>query len=350
MNILKSLIVKELLHIVRDGRTLLIVLVMPIILLLIFGFAISMEVNDVKVVAAVEHHTDETRQILIRLEQNPYFSFVGMMAPQQLEEALLQGKADVALVLRYNSGTLKAQVITDASNTVMAQAAAGYLESVVTSGIASPPLILRTLYNPQLKSSYNFVPGILGMIFILICAIMTSVSIVSEKQSGTLYLLLVSPARPATVIAGKLIPYLLVSCVLLSMMLAISYTLLGIPWSGNIGNIIGISLLYIILALSIGLLISTLVSTQTAALIVSAMVFMIPVIMLSGMIFPIDNMPKVLKWFSCIVPARWYIAAMRKLMIEQLPLTQVALEVGILAAMTGSMLILAVARFTRSTK
>ena len=168
------------------------------------------------------------------------------------------------------------------------------------------------------------------MIFILICAIMTSVSIVREKENGTLNLLLVSPIRPYTIILGKLVPYLILSCIILALMLLISYTLLQIPVSSGIYGVIAISLLYIVLSLSIGLLVSTLVSTQLTALIVSAVLFMLPVIMLSGMIFPIDNMPVVLQWISCAIPARWYVSAMRKLMIQELPVTFVLKEVLIL--------------------
>lgn len=137
-----------------------------------------------------------------------------------------------------------------------------------------------------MRSAYNFVPGIMGMIFILVCAIMTSVSIVSEKESGTMDLLLVSPVRPSTIIFGKLVPYFILSAVLLAVMLAMAYGVLGIPLSATLTSVVAVSLLYIILSLSIGLLVSTLASTQVSALIISAILFMLPVILLSGMIFP----------------------------------------------------------------
>lgn len=350
MSTLVSLVRKESLHIIRDRRTLLIVLVMPVVLLLLFGFAISMEVNEVRVGAVVDTHNDTSRQLLMRLQTNPYFRFIGLMKHDETEDVLRRGDADVVVILHGNEGGMERQVIVDGSNTVIAQGASGYLENVLSGANAQPPLIMRTLYNPQLKSSYNFVPGILGMIFILICCIMTSVSIVGEKQSGTMSLLLVSPIRPGTVIFGKLIPYFLLSCILLTLMLAISYTLLEIPFTGNVMSIVLVSMVYVILALSIGLLVSTIVKTETAALIVSAMLFMVPVVMLSGMIFPIDNMPDVLQGISCVVPARWYISAMRKLMIQELPLNYVLAELGILAGMTVIMLVLAVRRFTQTTR
>lgn len=350
MATLKSLIIKETLHIVRDRRTMLIVLVMPVILLLLFGFAISMEVNSVRVAAVVTRHDDYTRQRLMRLQTNPYFDFRGILPHTEIDNALRRGEADIVVVMRADYGNHENQIIVDASNTAVAQSATAYVENVLAANAGKAPMIVRTFYNPQLKSAYNFVPGILGMIFILICAIMTSVSIVSEKESGTMSLLLVSPIRAGTVILGKLIPYFLLSCILLGLMLLISYTLLEIPFAGNLLPIVCVSWLYIILALAIGLLISTIVSTQMAALVVSAMMFMIPVIMLSGMIFPVDNMPQVLQWLSCAVPARWYIAAMRKLMIQQLPPDYLVTEISVLAGMTVFMLALAVRRFTISTR
>mgnify|MGYP002895585271 FL=1 len=201
------------------------------------------------------------------------------------------------------------------------------------------------MYNPQLKSAYNFVPGIMGMIFILICAIMTSVSIVSEKETGTMDLLLVSPVKPGTIIFGKLVPYFLLSCVLLCVMLILAYTVLGLPVSYTIVSVVVVSMLYVVLSLSIGLLVSTIVSNQVSALIVSAVLFMLPVIMLSGMIFPIDNMPAFFQWVSCVIPARWYTEAMRKLMIQQLDFQYILQEFFILLGMTVLLLVLSIKKF-----
>lgn len=346
MGMLRSLIKKETLHIVRDKRTMLITLLMPLILLLLFGFAISTEVNDVRIVAVVDSHTDRTRQILEKFRVNDYFTFQGLAAACDVESLLRTGKTDVALFLRSDSGRLKYQIVVDASNTTSAQAMTGYIEAVLNSGSAPSPVLTYTLYNPQMKSAYNFVPGIMGMIFILICAIMTSVSIVREKETGTMDLLLVSPIKPRTIILGKLVPYFILSCIILSIMLLIAYTLLELPFSTGIIYVMAVSLIYIILSLSIGLLVSSTVSTQLTALIVSAVAFMLPVIMLSGMIFPVDNMPAVLQWISCIIPARWYIEAMRKLMIQQLDMGFVIQEILILSLMTVVLLTLSVKKFS----
>lgn len=350
MAIMQSLIKKEALHIVRDKRTLLVVLVMPIVLLILFGYAISMEVNNVRVAVVTGKHNDLTRNAIERIRVNQYTTFAGEIPHSEIDRTLRSGKADIVAVMVSGNGRLRVQIVADASNTVTAKTASAYVEGIIAgSGVNYAP-VLRTLYNPQLKSSYNFVPGILGMIFILICAIMTSVSIVSEKETGTMNLLLVSPVRPGVVILGKLVPYFLLCCILLALMLALSYALLDLPYYGNILNITGVTVIYIILALSIGLLVSSIVKTQLAALIVSAMMFMIPVITLSGMIFPIDNMPEVLQWVSCIVPARWYISAMRKLMIQGLPLRLVMTDTAILGGYMLTILALAISKFRSSTR
>ena len=333
MNILGSLIKKEAIHIVRDKRTMFITLCMPLVLLLLFGFAISTEVNDVRVAVVTEQHTDKTRDIIQALDVNSYFTFEGLASDAEVEPLLRQGKIDAALILRTDGAETPYQIVVDASNPTVAQAAVSYISGVVERRTGES-VITRTLYNPQMKSSYNFVPGIMGMIFILICAIMTSVSIVREKETGTMDLLLVSPVRPINIFIGKLVPYFVLSCCILAIMLTMAYTVLGLPTSGTIVSVIGVSLLYIVLSLSIGLLVSTLVDTQVSALIVSAMLFMVPVIMLSGMIFPVDNMPLPLQGISCIIPARWYISAMRKLMIQQIGFSGVIKEVIIMAGMT----------------
>lgn len=333
---------KEALHLLRDFRTLTIVLIMPLVLLLLFGFAISTEVNDIRIVAVVDRHTDETRNLLEDFRANSYFTLLGTVEYRDVEPILRSGEADAAVILRYSGDELRSQIIVDAANTYTAQTVTAYIENILGDRGAALPVLTRTLYNPQLNSAYNFVPGIMGMIFILICAMMTSVSIVREKESGTMDLLLVSPVRPRTIILGKLIPYFVLSCVILALMLLLSYTVLDIPLSESVFNVIWITLLYIILSLGFGLLISALVSNQVTALLVSGVLLMLPVIMLSGMIFPIENMPLPLQWLSCIIPARWYISAMRTLMIQQLPASYILTEIIILATMATAVLTLAI--------
>lgn len=350
MAIFKSLVKKEALHVVRDTRTMVITLVMPLVLLLLFGFAISTEVNDIRLVVVVAQHTDKTRDLIERFRVNSYFNFLGLAPAEEVEGLLRKGETDAALFVKDDGGKMLTQIIADASNTTSAQSATAYIQGVMNGNSQVSPVLTETLYNPQLKSSYNFVPGIMGMIFILICAIMTSVSIVREKETGTMDLLLVSPVKPRTIILGKLVPYFILSCVILTIMLTISYTVLGLPVSASIVNVVIVSLIYVVLSLALGLLVSTVANSQLTALIASAVVLMLPVIMLSGMIFPIDNMPEILQGISCIIPARWYIEAMRKLMIQQLPIAAVVKEIAILSVIALALLVLSVKKFSSGRK
>ena len=344
MSTLTSIIRKEALHIVRDRRTMLITILMPMMLLILFGFAISTEVNNVRVAVATDRFDDTIRDAILRIQANDYTTFAGLTNESEISTLLKQSQVDAVVIFRHKSTGIMSEIIVDASNPTNGQAASGYISNIINPQ-TSDSIITSTLYNPQMKSAYNFVPGIMGMIFILICAIMTSVSIVSEKETGTMDLLLVSPVRPRTIIIGKLVPYFILSLIILFIMLTISYTILGLPLSSTVLSVVGISIIYIILSLGIGLFVSTMVDTQVSALIVSAMLFMIPVIMLSGMIFPIDNMPRILQGISCIIPARWYISAMRKLMIQQLSPSYVIEELLIMGGMCLFILTLAIKKF-----
>ena len=359
MNGFASFVRKETLHIFRDPRTMLIALLMPVVQILLFGFALSTEVNNVDVAVVAPHRSETVRQAVERMAANPNFTFTGYIPSGEIDRMLRSGRADAVAVFaddfdrrmadleagRPDTGAAP-QLVMDASNTNTAQAGAAYLRSVlldnVADGVGVEP---RLLYNPRMKSAYNFVPGIMGLIFILICAIMTSVSIVREKETGTMEVLLVSPVRPIRIVFAKMIPYFVLSCLNLSSILLLARFVLGVPMSGGIVGIVGLSLLYIVLALALGLFISTVARTQVTALLVSAMLMLMPMIMLSGMVFPIGNMPAPLRWLSCIVPARWYIAAIRRLMIEGLPFTAVLREFAILAAMTAGLIAVALRKF-----
>ena len=342
-----SFVKKESLHILRDVRTMMIVLLIPVVLMILFGFAISTEVNNLNVAIVAPNRTEGVRQVVERLANNPYFTVIDYDSSINIDKVLRSGKADAVVVFDEDYEHLIAQraegiatppaiqFIFDASNTNIAQTGAAYLQNVVSAGHSQQELLnLHLLYNPQMKSAYNFVPGIMGLIFILICAMMTSVSIVREKEMGTMEVLLVSPVRPIKIILAKMIPYFVISCINLATILLIAHYLLDVPMSGGLGGIVFISLIYLILALALGLLVSTLASSQVVALLISAMVMLLPMMMLSGMVFPLENLPTVLKPLPYIVPARWYIEAIRKMMIMGLPLSAVVKEVAILIFMT----------------
>ena len=353
-----SFVKKETLHILRDPRTMLIVLGMPVVQLLLFGFAISTEVNNIDVAIVAPHPSETVRQCVARLEANPYFTLRGGISGAEIDRTLRRGDAEAVVVFaadfdrrmerlaRGEDGRAAIQLVMDASNTNTALAGAAYLrQALLPSRPETLSVETRLLYNPQMKSAYNFVPGIMGLIFIVICAIMTSVSIVREKETGTMEVLLVSPVRPIRIILAKMIPYFVLSCLDLVTILLLARYVLGVPMSGSIVGIVSTSLLYLALALALGLFISTTADRQITALIISTMLMLLPLIMLSGMVFPIENMPWILRTLSCIIPARWYIDAIRKLMIEGLPFAAVARDFLILAGMTLALVVVALKKF-----
>ena len=216
------------------------------------------------------------------------------------------------------------------------------INNITNSGLMTN---VRMLYNTQSRSAYNFVPGIMGLILILICALMTSVSIVKEKEIGTMEVLLVSPVKHIHIIFAKMIPYFIISCVVLMIIFSMSFTILEIPMKGTLHWIILVSMVYVFLALSIGLFVSNMVDSQLVATLICAVVFMMPMLLLSGMLFPIESMPKFFQIVSNIVPARWYIAAIRKLMIQGVEFQFVIKEFIILCSMTFVILAASLKKF-----
>lgn len=353
-----SFVKKESLHILRDKRTMLIVILIPVVLMVLFGFAISTEVNDIRIAAVAPDRTDGVKDAVERLARNDYFTFCGYIGNDRIDAVLRTGEAHAVAVFspdydrrmsQIESGVPSppaVQLVLDASNVNMAEAAATYLQSVLAGNSPQSSLFeTRMLFNPQMKSAFNFVPGIMGLIFILVCAMMTSVSIVREKEAGTMEVLLVSPVRPFRIIFAKMIPYFAISCVVLILILFLARYLLGVPMSGGVAGIFLLSLLYLVLSLSLGLLVSTIASTQVAALLISAMVMMMPILMLSGMLFPIENLPGFFRALSYIIPARWYIDAVRKMMIQGVPLSEVWQNCAILFAMTAVLLGVSLKKF-----
>ena len=201
------------------------------------------------------------------------------------------------------------------------------------------------LYNPQMKSAYNFVPGVMGLILMLVCAMMTSVSVVREKEYGTMEVLLVSPVSPLFVVVAKAVPYIVLSLVNLATILLLSVFVLGVPISGSFVALIIVSLLFIVVSLSLGLFISTVTNTQLTALLVSAVVLMIPTLLLSGIIFPVESMPLPLQIISCIIPARWFVEIVRRIMIEGAPVIYLYKEILILFFMAVLLIIVTVKKF-----
>lgn len=353
-----SFVKKESLHILRDKRTMLIVMLIPIMLMSLFGFAISTEVNNINIAVVAPNRTDGVNDAVQKLAHNEYFTFKGYISMEQIDEQLRTGNVAAVVVFasdydlriaREASGINKTpsiQIVLDAANVNTAGAATAYIQNVLLGTNSAQSIFeTRMLFNPQMKSSYNFVPGIMGLIFILVCAMMTSVSIVREKEMGTMEVLLVSPVRPFKMIMAKMIPYFAISCIVLALILLLARYLLDVPMSGGVLGIVLVSLLYLVLSLSLGLFVSTIANTQVVAILISAMVMMLPIIMLSGLLFPIENLPDIFQKISCIVPARWYIDAIRKMMIQGMTIVEVANDVAILAVMTFALIVVSMKKF-----
>ena len=337
-----SFVIKEARHILRDKRTMLILFVMPVALMFIFGFAITTDVKNVRTVVVTSQMSPQTRAAVERLAQSEYFSIVSTVAtPQDAERTIRSQKADMAVVFAKN---LSVQLIIDGADPNMSQQWTNYAQQVLMNP-AGGLVNAKMLYNPQMKSAYNFVPAIMGMLLMLICAMMTSISIVREKERGTMEVLLVSPVRPLMVIVAKAVPYLVLAFTILIVILLMARFVLGVPLVGSLFWIVAVSTLYILLALSLGLLISNIAQTQLVALLLSAMVLLMPIVMLSGMIFPVESMPTVLQWVSAVVPPRYYIDCMRKLMIMGVGIGDVMKEVLILLGFTVLLLTVALKKF-----
>ena len=295
-----SFVIKESHHILRDRRTMLILFGMPVVLMLLFGFAITTDVRNVRTVVVTSQMDLQTQNVVERLAQSEYFDITATVStPQDAERMMHDQKADLAIVFAQDFASKRSgiQFIVDGADPNMAQQWANYATNVITDPKGGN-VNLKMLYNPQMRSAYNFVPAILGMLLMLVCAMMTSISIVREKERGTMEVLLVSPVKPLLIIIAKVVPYLVLAFAILTTILLMARYVLDVPLAGSIVWIYVVSTIYIILALSLGLLISNIATTQIMALLMSAMVLLVPIVMLSGMMFPIESMPQILQWIS----------------------------------------------------
>lgn len=362
-----SFVKKEFLHIIRDPRTVLILMGIPIVQIVLFGFAITNEVRNARVAVCDQSRDVVSHRMIHKLEASEYFTInYRTVAPADIDRLFRQGKIDAGLVFApdfdeeiLRSGEMKLQIITDASDPNTGQMISNYARMVMLTGeqfatpsgelghaASSPEILSQLLFNPAMKGSYNFVPGVMSMILLLICAMMTSISIVREKEHGTMEVLLVSPVKPIHIIMAKMVPYFVLSLLNLVSILLLSVFVLEVPVAGNVFQLVLISLVYIVVGLALGLLISTLVSTQITAMLISGMVLMMPVIWFSGMMFPIENMPLPLHYLSGLLPARWYLSAVKKIMIQGLDIRFALREVWVLLLMAFVLIVVSWKKFS----
>lgn len=336
MKKLLSFIKKEFYHILRDPLTLLIMFALPIILMSILSYAVSTEIKNIPFVVLDHSRSADSKELIEKVNANAYFELKGHMnTAEEVENAFQKGTCAMAIVIpsdfgnaAIHSGVSDIQVMVDASDPNQASTMANYFQAEVqdfqqAKNISTGPRAtiqteVKMLYNPQMLSTFSIVPGLKGMVLLLICTLMTSIAIVREKELGTMEILLVSPLKPQVIIFAKAIPYLFISIIDVVLILILANQALGVPINGSVFLLMLLALVYIFTALALGMLISTVTQTQQAAMIAAGVGLMLPSLLLSGLIFPIESMPAILQWFSYIIPARWFIEALRDVMIKGL--------------------------------
>jgi ABC-2 type transport system permease protein len=354
---------KEFLHIFRDFRTLIILFGMPVAQILIFGFVIRNELQDVRIAVLDKSKDPVTLEITNKLISSGFFRlYKNLNSDEEIDQVFKTGKVREVVVFGQNfaeklerEGTVQLQILADASDPNSARMIVNYTQGItanylkeINSNVHVPLVIeprVRMMYNADLKSAFMFVPGAMAMILMLVSAMMTSISIAREKETGTMEALLVSPLRPIQIIAGKVTPYILLSFINALVILLMGYFIFNLPVRGSLLLLFGETILFISLALSLGIMISTMSNTQQVAMFISAFALMLPTMLLSGFIFPIENMPKVLQWLCHILPPRYFIYIIRNIMLKGTGIAQVWKETLILAGMFGLFIGISALRF-----
>jgi len=360
-----AFIKKEFLHVFRDRKSLLMLFGLPVAQIILFGFALTNEINHAKILIVDQAKDRVSAEIIQKIAASKYFEITKYNADaNSIEPEFKNGNVTIALVFPYHlygdllhNNNASVQVIADASDPNTATTLTNYIQSIIseynqqmapatTAGIKIVPQI-RMLYNPELKAAPNFVPGVIALILMLVCVMMTSVSIVREKEMGTMEVLLVSPFRPLFVVLSKAVPYLVLSLINLAVILLLSVFLMDLPVKGSIVLLFAESTLFIITALSLGLLISTATASQEIAMLLSLMGMLLPTLLFSGFMFPIENMPWPLQLISHIIPARWFYIIVKSIMIKGLGLSAIWKETLILAGMAAFFLVVSIMKFKK---
>jgi len=354
---------KEFYHVFRDHKTLLLLFGLPVAQIILFGFALTNEIKNSKIVICDYARDNATQRIIEKIAASDNFDIEKtLLSHQQIEDAFKSGEIKLAVIfpagfnndlLHFNKATV--QVIADASDPNTATTLTSYITTIVMDYqkelVQLNPLPLqiipetRMLYNPELKGATNFVPGVMALVLLLVCVLMTSASIVREKETGTMEILLVSPFNPFLVIIAKAVPYFVLSMVNLVVILALSVFLLDMPFNGSLLLFFAESSLFIIAALSLGLLISNSTDSLQSAMLVSLLGMLIPTMLFTGFMFPIENMPKPLQLISNIVPSRWYYIIVKSIMIKGLGFAAIWKETLILSGMTVFLLLVSLKKF-----
>jgi len=354
---------KEWLHIWRDRRTLFILIWMPVVQIIIYGFALTNEVKNSNIAIFDQSRDIATTQLTHQIASSRYFNLVkNINSYKDIDATFRTGKIRMVIVFPENfrndllhSNAAQVQLIADASDPNTANTLTNYATAIINDYQQSinqnqklPYTIkaqVRMLYNPELKGAYSFVPGVMALVLMLVCAMMTSIAIVREKEMGTMEVILVSPLKPFRIIIAKTIPYLFVSLLNIITILLLSVYVLDVPIVGSLWLLMVESTLFTITSLSVGILISNSAKTQQTAMFVSLMSLFLPTLLFSGFLFPIENMPLPLQVISNVVPSKWYYIIVKDVMIKGLGFTSIWKETLILIGMTATLLGISIYKF-----
>lgn len=334
MNRFHAFVRKEIYHITRDFRTMLILFGMPVAQILLFGFAITNEIRDAHIAILDDSRDIVTEEIIHKLLSSGYFKLdTYLSSEEEIENTFKKGRIKLAIIFDQKFGEnltrnhqAQIQIIADATDPNTANTLVNYTQSIlrdytisqnygVIPGVTILPEV-RFRYNQDLKGVFLFVPGLITIILMLVTAMMTSISLTREKEMGTMEVLLASPMKPFQIIVAKVIPYIILAFLISMVVLLLGYFVFGVPVRGSLALLLFELLLFVLTTLSLGILISTIARTQLVALMMSVMGLLLPTIILSGFIFPIENMPKLLQWISVIIPARWFIIIVKDIMLK----------------------------------
>lgn len=359
--VLRAFIHKEFLHVFRDKRTLLIMFGLPIAQLLIFGYALTNEVKNARLLIVNPVSDVANEQLIQKIDASSYFTVTHVEKnAQNLEKYFKNGEAQCAMIFPENFSSSQAepaevQIITDATDPNFAKTVINYLTAIVMDFVQQPsagnqPMMqikseVRMLYNPSLNGSMNFVPGVIAMIMMIVCTTLASVAVVREKETGTMEVLLVSPVRPIYVLISKAVPYFVLSVAIFVVVMLISNLMLDVPIRGNLLLITLISVVYILTCLAFGLMISNVTTSQSEAMLISIVAIMLPILIFTGFLFPLENMPLIFQWIANILPSRWYFLIIQSVMLKGLGIADVWVELCILLGMMVVLLGISLRKF-----
>ncbi len=354
---------KEIYHILRDRRTLLILFGMPIVQVLIFGYAVTNEFRGASIAVLDQAHDELSIELRNHLEASGHFVITEDVANvEDIDRAFRRGKIKMAVVIPpdfsqrfYQEKQAGVQVLSDGTDPNTATTLLNYASLMINQfqvqKAQAPPLPIRVnaenrmVYNPELKSVYMFVPGVMALILMLVSAMMTALTLAREKELGTMELLLVSPLHPFLIIIGKVTPYIFLALINAVFILGLGVYVFGVPVKGSLVLLIALCLLFIFTALALGILISTRTETQQAAMLTSLMMLMMPTMLLSGFIFPVESMPKLLQWISTIIPAKYFIILLKDVMLKGSGLSLLLWEASVLGIMATVFLVVSLKNF-----